>query len=194
MGSGKFVRAMGTRPVAVWSAAVVMALCALVYLLKAVPGQELPQEEAIARGPRPYTNQEVSFNNDPGPVKLAGTFSVPNGEGPFPAVLLIAASGPEARDENADGHLVFVVLADHLLRQGVAVLRYDKRGVGASTGDFDKATFDDLVSDAAAAFRYLKSRPGCDRPLRGRFNRSSSCCVRQRCRVRRSDGGFGSER
>ena len=162
MGSGKFVRAMGTRPVAVWSAAVVMALCALVYLLKAVPGQELPQEEAIARGPRPYTNQDVSFNNDRAPVKLAGTFSVPNGQGPFPAVLLIAASGPEGRDENADGHLVFVVLADHLLRQGVAVLRYDKRGVGASTGDFDKATFDDLVSDAAAAFRYLKSRPEVD--------------------------------
>jgi hypothetical protein len=77
-------------------------------------------------------------------------------------VLLIAASGPEGRDENAGGHLVFVVLADHLLRQGVAVLRYDKRGVGASTGDFDKATFDDLVSDAAAAFHHLKSRPEVD--------------------------------
>jgi uncharacterized protein len=157
-----FVRAMGTRPVAVWSAAVVLALCALAYLLKAVLGQELPQEEAIERGPRPYTNQDVSFNNDRGPVKLAGTLSVPNGQGPFPAVLLIAAAGPEGRDENAGGHLVFVVLADHLLRQGVAVLRYDKRGVGASTGDFDKATFDDLVSDAGAAFRYLKSRPEVD--------------------------------
>jgi pimeloyl-ACP methyl ester carboxylesterase len=104
----------------------------------------------------------VSFNNDRGLVQLAGTFSVPNGQGPFPAVLLIAASGPEGRDENAGGHLVFVVLADHLLRQGVAVLRYDKRGVGASTGDFDKATFDDLVSDAAAAFGYLKSRSEVD--------------------------------
>ena len=149
-------------PVAAWSAAVVMALCALAFLLKGALGQELPQEEAIAKGPRPYTNQDVSFDNDRGPVKLAGTFSVPNGPGPFPAVLLIAASGPEGRDENAGGHLVFVVLADHLLRQGVAVLRYDKRGVGASTGDFDKATFDDLVSDAAAAFRYLKSRPEVD--------------------------------
>jgi pimeloyl-ACP methyl ester carboxylesterase len=162
MGSGRLVRAMGTRPVAVWSAAAVLALCALGLLLKGVLGQELPQEEAIARGPRPYTNQDVSFNNDRGPVKLAGTFSVPNGKGPFPAVLLIAASGPEGRDENAGGHLVFVVLADHLLRRGFAVLRYDKRGVGASTGDFDKATFDDLVSDAAAAFRYLKSRPEVD--------------------------------
>jgi pimeloyl-ACP methyl ester carboxylesterase len=87
---------------------------------------------------------------------------VPNGKGPFPAVVLIAASGPEGRDENAAGHLVFVVLADHLLRRGVAVLRYDKRGVGASTGDLEKASFDDLVSDAAAAFRYLKARPEVD--------------------------------
>jgi uncharacterized protein len=162
MGRAGFVRALGNRPVAVWSAVVVMAFCALGFLLKATLGQELPQEEAIARGPRPYMNQDVSFNNDRGHVKLAGTFSVPNGQGPFPAVLLIAASGPEGRDENAGGHLVFVVLADHLLRQGVAVLRYDKRGIGASTGDFDKATFDDLVSDAAAAFGYLKSRSEVD--------------------------------
>jgi hypothetical protein len=78
--------------------------------------------------------------------------------GPFPAVILIAASGSEGRDEEVAGHRVFVVLADYLLRQGVAVLRYDKRGVGASTGDLDKASFDDLVSDAATAFRYLKTR------------------------------------
>jgi pimeloyl-ACP methyl ester carboxylesterase len=131
-----------------------------------------PQEEAIARGPRPYTDKEVSFGNEGarlltpsamrGQVKLAGTLSVPNGAGPFPGVVLIAAAGPEGRDENAAGHLVFVVLADHLLRQGIAVLRYDKRGVGASTGDLNKASFDDLVSDAAAAFRYLKARPEVD--------------------------------
>jgi len=53
-----------------------------------------PQEEAIAKSTRPYTDTDVSFSND-GPVKLAGTLSVPNGKGPFPAVLLIAASGPK---------------------------------------------------------------------------------------------------
>jgi dienelactone hydrolase len=120
-----------------------------------------PQEEAIAKSTRPYTETDVSFSNE-GPVRLAGTLSVPNGKGPFPAVLLIAASGPEGRDENAGGHLVFVVLADYLLRQGVAVLRYDKRGVGKSTGNFETASFDDLVSDAGAAFRYLKARPEAD--------------------------------
>jgi uncharacterized protein len=121
-----------------------------------------PQDEAIEKGPRPYRSDEVVFRNEHGKVSLAGTMSVPNGKGPFPAVLLIAAAGPEGRDEEVAGHRVFVVLADHLLRKGVAVLRYDKRGVGASTGDFDTASFDDLVSDAASAFRYLKLRPDVD--------------------------------
>ena len=121
-----------------------------------------PQDEAIEKGPRPYRSEEVVFRNERGNVRLAGTMSVPNGKGPFPAVLLIAAAGPEGRDEEVAGHRVFVVLADHLLRQGIAVLRYDKRGVGASTGDFDTASFDDLVSDAATAFRYLKLRREVD--------------------------------
>jgi hypothetical protein len=121
-----------------------------------------PQDEAVARGPRPYTDKEVSFANERAHVKLAGTFSVPNGRGPFPAVLLIAAAGRENRDEVAGGHKVFVVLADYLLRRGIAVLRYDKRGVGASSGDFDNAAFSDLLEDAASAFRYLRTRPEID--------------------------------
>src|SRR6185437_10299551 len=60
-----------------------------------------PQEAAIASAPRPYTDQEVTFRNDRGPVNLAGTLSLPNGKGPFPAVLLVAAAGPEGRDEEA---------------------------------------------------------------------------------------------
>jgi pimeloyl-ACP methyl ester carboxylesterase len=88
--------------------------------------------------------------------------SVPIGRGPFAAALLIAAAGPEGRDEEVAGHRVFVVLADSLLREGIAVLRYDKRGVGGSSGDSSTASFGDLVSDAAAAFRYLEARPGVD--------------------------------
>jgi pimeloyl-ACP methyl ester carboxylesterase len=166
---------VSTRTRAVRRAAAEWVAGAVVFLLAAgiaVGSQRRPQEEAIARGPRPYTDQQVAFPADGARIKLAGTLSLPNGTGPFPAVVLIAAAGPEGRDEQAGSHLVFVVLADHLLRQGIAVLRYDKRGVGASAGDFGKATFADLVSDAHDAFRYLASRPELDRRRLGAIGHS----------------------
>ncbi len=65
--------------------------------------------------------------------------------GLFPAVLMIAGSGPQNRDETVDGHKLFLVIADRLTREGFAVLRYDKRGVGSSTGSYARATQKDLV-------------------------------------------------
>jgi pimeloyl-ACP methyl ester carboxylesterase len=118
-----------------------------------------PQEEAIAAGPRPYRQQEVAFDNASAGIRLAGTLSVPDGTGPFPAVVLIGGTGPGTRDENSFGHQLFVVLADALNRRGIAVLRYDKRGVGGSGGDFATATIPDLASDAEAAMTFLMSRP-----------------------------------
>jgi pimeloyl-ACP methyl ester carboxylesterase len=125
-----------------------------------------PQEEVIDRGPLPYENKNVTFENPRAHLTLAGTFSVPQGKGPFPAILLIAGAGPMDRDEGI-GHRFFLVHADNLLRRGIAVLRYDKRGVRESGGDFSKATFDDLVSDARAAFTYLQTRPEVDKKRLG---------------------------
>jgi hypothetical protein len=118
-----------------------------------------PQEEAIAAGPRPYREEAVTFAGGAAGIRLAGNLSIPQGAGPFPAVVLIAGSGPSTRDEEAMGHKIFLVLADTLNRRGIAVLRYDKRGVGQSTGDFATASFTDYVADAEAALGFLKSRP-----------------------------------
>lgn len=118
-----------------------------------------PQEEAIAAGTRPYRQQEVTFDNASAGIRLAGTLSVPDGTGPFPAVVLIGGTGAGTRDENIFGHKLFVVLADALNRRGIAVLRYDKRGVGRSGGDFATATIPDFASDAEAAMTFLMSRP-----------------------------------
>jgi pimeloyl-ACP methyl ester carboxylesterase len=96
-------------------------------------------------------------------VRLAGTLTLPEGKGPFAAVVLIAGSGAHDRDEKIFGHAPFLVLADHLTRQGVAVLRFDKRGVGQSTGDFAAATTVDFAADAEAGAAYLRSRPEIDR-------------------------------
>ena len=112
--------------------------------------------------PYPYREEQVTFANPKAQVSLAGTLTLPPGPGPFPAAILIAGSGAQDRDETVAGHRPFLVLADHLTRKGVAVLRYDKRGIGKSTGNFDQATTEDLASDAAAALAYLKSRKEID--------------------------------
>lgn len=118
-----------------------------------------PQEEAIAARAPGYSSSEVSFSNDAAKVTLAGTFSAPHGKGPFPAVVLVHGSGPLDRNEEVFDHKLFLVLADHLNRQGIAVLRYDKRGVGKSSGLYKGATSFDFASDAEAAVRYLRGRP-----------------------------------
>lgn len=124
-----------------------------------------PQEDAIASGPRPYVEREVVFRNGATGIDLAGALSLPESPGPFPAVVLVSGTGPNTRDEEVDGHKVFTVLADALVRRGLAVLRYDKRGVGGSGGVYRDATTADFATDATAAVRFLKARPDID-PLR----------------------------
>jgi uncharacterized protein len=110
--------------------------------------------------PRGYRAEDVSFANpDDARVTLAGTLTLPDGPGPFPAAVLISGSGPQDRDETIFGHRPFAVLADHLSQRGVAVLRYDDRGVGRSRGDHANATSADFATDANAAVQYLRGRP-----------------------------------
>ena len=132
-----------------------------------------PQEEAIAAAPAPYREEIVAFDNPAAPgVRLAGTLTLPEGAGPFPSVVLISGSGRNARDEAVFDHKIFLVLADYLTRRGFAVLRYDKRGAGQSTGDYGAATSADFTSDAAAAVGYLKHRPDIARGKLGLIGHS----------------------
>jgi pimeloyl-ACP methyl ester carboxylesterase len=121
-----------------------------------------PQEDAINAAPQPYLQREVRFDNFAGHNQLAGTLTLPNGPGPFPAVVLISGTGHNTRDEDVFGHKVFLILADALTRRGFAVLRYDKRGVGGSSGDYDTATTADFTSDGQAAVTFLKTQTSID--------------------------------
>ncbi len=112
--------------------------------------------------PFPYESEDVRYPNLEAGIELAGTLTLPEGEGPFPAVALITGSGAQDRDQALMGHRPFLVLADHLTRQGIAVLRSDDRGVGESEGEFTAATSRDFAGDAAAAVAYLRSRPEVD--------------------------------
>ncbi len=112
--------------------------------------------------PFPYRAESVSYENKAGGVKLAGTLTIPTGEGPFPAVILLTGSGAQDRDESLLGHKPFLVLADHLSRRGIAVLRVDDRGVGGSTGSIVNSTSEDFAGDALAGVSFLKGRKEID--------------------------------
>lgn len=112
--------------------------------------------------PRPYAEHEARVESTTTGVTLAGTFTVPGGSGPHPAVVLLSGSGPQDRDHQVSGHSTFLVLADHLTRQGIAVLRCDDRGVGQSTGTFATALQGDFAADALAAAAWLRARPEID--------------------------------
>ncbi|HEY8468473.1 MAG TPA: alpha/beta fold hydrolase [Longimicrobiales bacterium] len=125
-----------------------------------VPGKgSRPQDP---REPLPYHSEDVTYENPAAGVRLAGTFTRPREPGRYPTALLITGSGPQNRNEELMGHRPFLVLADHLTRRGIAVLRVDDRGVGESTGDFASATSADFASDVRAGIEYLKSRDDVD--------------------------------
>jgi len=108
--------------------------------------------------PYPYIEENIKYENKEAGITLAGTLTLPAEKGTFPVVLLISGSGPQDRDEAVFGHRPFLVLADYLTREGIAVLRVDDRGVGESTGDFSHATSEEFASDVLAGIEYLKTR------------------------------------
>jgi len=89
---------------------------------------------------------------------LAGTLTLPKGEGPFPAVILLTGSGQQNRNEEVFGHKPFLVISDYLTRNGIAVLRVDDRAVGGSTGDYKNSTTGDFAEDALVGVNYLRTR------------------------------------
>jgi uncharacterized protein len=96
-----------------------------------------------------YRTEQVGFYN--GAIRLSGTLVLPNGPGPHPAVVMIHGSGPATRD-------ALRPWADMYARRGVAVLIHDKRGTGASIGNWARASFDDLAGDALAGAAFLRRR------------------------------------
>ena len=118
-----------------------------------------PQEP---KAPFPYLEEEIVFHHLSSNFELAGTLTLPKGEGVFPAILLISGSGPQDRNEEILGHKPFLIIADYFTKKGYAVLRYDDRGTAKSGGEFKGATSLDFASDATSALAYLKTRKDID--------------------------------
>ncbi|MEZ5316196.1 MAG: alpha/beta hydrolase [Vicinamibacterales bacterium] len=143
---------------------------------------------ARAQPPPPYPTHEVTFSN--GDVTLGGTLTVPEGPGPFPAVVMLTGSGAQDRDEDILGFKVFRVIADHLTRHGVAVLRYDDRGVGQSGGSVPASTTEDFAGDALAAVALLRARPEVAADHVGLFGHSEGASVATIAAARSTDVAF----
>lgn len=140
--------------------------------------------------PYPYVTEDVTFKNEKAGITLAGTLTLPKKEGNFPAVILITGSGAQNRDEEILGHKPFLVLADFLTKNGIAVLRYDDRGVAKSTGNFETATTQDFATDTDAAFQYLKTRKEINKSKIGLIGHSEGGSVAPIVAVKNPDVAF----
>ena len=120
-----------------------------------LPVLKRPQEPVK---PYPYIEESVVFENKKAGISLAGTLTYPASKGNFPAVVLVTGSGQQNRDEEVGKHKPFWIIADYLTRNGIAVLRFDDRGAGGSTGNFSLSTTGDFADDALEAIKYLQSR------------------------------------
>jgi hypothetical protein len=132
-----------------------MSLDLTVNKVDKLEGRNRPQEP---KEPFPYNSEEVLFENDIDGVVLAGTLTFPKEGNIFPAVVMISGSGGQDRNEEILGHKPFLVIADYLTKNGIAVLRFDDRGIAQSTGDHSKATSEDFAKDVLSAVEFLKER------------------------------------
>ncbi len=139
----------------------------------AVPTMNRPQHP---EPPYPYTVRDVTIEHPDGHT-LAGTLTIPSGAGPFAAAVMITGSGPQDRDETIFGHKSFLVIADHLARNGIAVLRCDDRGTAESGGTFEGATTADFATDALAALQYLATVEGVDARRVGLIGHSEGALI-----------------
>lgn len=141
--------------------------------------------------PYPYDEEEVTYRNTTDNIKLAGTLTLPRDKSKrYPAVVLITGSGSQDRNETIAGHHPFLVLADHLTRNGIAVLRVDDRGVGGSDLGSKNATSENFMYDVLAGVEYLKSRKEIDPKKIGLIGHSEGGMIAPMAAAKSSDVAF----
>ena len=135
----------------------------LLFIITAI-AQESPRPQD-PKSPLDYKSENVYFNNlKADSITLAGTLTLPNNKTKPAVAILISGSGAQDRDADLKpfNHRPFLVLSDHLTRNGIAVLRYDDRGTAESEGNHGTATSADFATDVEAAIAYLKTRNDID--------------------------------
>ena len=134
---------------------------------------------AARAAPAPGSDEEVTIETSTPGIRLAGTLSLPAGKGPFAVALLVHGDGPHTRDQLVSKTPMFRLIGEELVRRGIAVLRYDKRGQGRSTGpkSDEDSTTDELAGDALDCVHYLRGRPEIDRRKIGLVGHSEGAII-----------------
>lgn len=158
--------------------------------LKKVDKLEGPKRPQEPKEPFPYNAEEVLFENEKDNVVLAGTLTYPKEGNNFPAVVMITGSGGQDRNEELLGHKPFLVIADYLTRNGIAVLRFDDRGIAQSTGDQSKANSEDFARDVLAAVEFLKGRKEIDKTKIGLIGHSEGGIIAPLAAMQSNDVAF----
>ncbi|MDD5361733.1 MAG: alpha/beta fold hydrolase [Ignavibacteria bacterium] len=141
------------------------------YLVSGIKESVIQEKKEEVKEPVPYKEEEVTFKN--GDISFAGTLTLPPYPGKHPAVVMITGSGPQNRDEEVAGFKIFGKIADHLTKNGIAVLRYDDEGVGGTTGkSVDQYTSEDFATDVEQAVKFLRSRSDINPKQIGLFGHS----------------------
>lgn len=136
-------------------------ICLLIYSSFHLINSDEPKElQSFNR----YIEEEVYFTNKKAGIKLSGTLTYPESKSKLPAVVLISGRGQQDRDATIGKHRIFFMLSDYLTTNGIAVLRFDDRGMGKSEGEFNffTTTKEDITDDAIAAYQYLRNRSEID--------------------------------
>ncbi|MFN8671843.1 MAG: alpha/beta fold hydrolase [Candidatus Sericytochromatia bacterium] len=136
-----------------------------------------------------YNEEDIYFKNND--ITLAGTLSYPKNGSNFPAIILITGSGPQNRDEEIFGFKPFQIIADYFTQKGFAVLRYDDRGIGESTGSMMESDSQDFAQDVEKAIDFLKNRKEINPKKIGLFGHSEGGIIVNMVASKNKDVAFG---
>jgi len=162
----------------------------LPLVLKITANKEVFKRPQTPKAPFPYQEQKVIYYNKDKSIQYGATLTLPRSDKEVPAVILITGSGQQDRDETLFGHKPFWVIADHLSRNGIAVMRVDDRGIGESTGDVMNATSLDFAQDVLVGIDYLKTHKGVDIKKIGLIGHSEGGVIAPLVAVQTKDVAF----
>ena len=161
-------------------------LFSVLFLAMSTFGQKVQEPKDLSS----YISEEITFTSKYDNLKLAGTLTYPKVGKKFPVAILISGSGPQDRNSELLGHKPFLVISDYLTKNGIAVLRVDDRGTGASQGIYNKSRLEELVNDTKATIEFIKTHHKIDTQKIGLIGHSLGAVIAPKIASENKDIAF----